>query len=142
MGGGPPGAEARRANAIIRTQHSGPGAPLDEALRARRRPRQAPTKTGNVPPVYPAIAQAARVEGLVILAASIGADGRVDDTRLVHSIPLLDQAAIDAVRQWEFTPTLLNGVPVPVIMTVTVGFVLEKDIPAPAGAGLAPAVPK
>ena len=45
--------------------------------------------------------------------------------RVLRSIPLLDQAATDAVRQWEYTPTLLNGVPVPVIMTVTVTFTLN-----------------
>jgi protein TonB len=61
----------------------------------------------------------------VIIEATIGPDGRVQDTRLLRSIPLLDQAAIDAVTQWEFTPTLLNGQPVPVIMTVTVQFTLS-----------------
>ena len=50
---------------------------------------------------------------------------RVQDARVLRSIPLLDQAALDAVKQWEFTPTLLNGVPVPVIMTVTVQFTLS-----------------
>jgi protein TonB len=49
----------------------------------------------------------------------------VADTRVVRSIPLLDRAAIDAVRQWEFTPTLLNGVPTRVVMTVTVRFTLS-----------------
>jgi protein TonB len=66
------------------------------------------------------------VEGVVILEAIIGADGRVQEVRVLRSKPLLDQAAIDAVRQWLFTPTLLNGVPVPVIMTVTVNFALER----------------
>jgi protein TonB len=47
------------------------------------------------------------------------------DARLLRSIPLLDAAALDAVRQWEFTPTLLNGNPVPVVMTVTVNFTLR-----------------
>jgi protein TonB len=49
----------------------------------------------------------------------------VTDAKVLRSVPLLDQAALDAVRQWEFTPTLLNGVPVPVIMTVTVQFTLS-----------------
>ena len=52
-------------------------------------------------------------------------DGRVKDAKVLRSIPLLDQAALDAVKQWQFTPTLLNGVPVPVIMTVTVNFTLQ-----------------
>jgi hypothetical protein len=49
----------------------------------------------------------------------------VTDARVIRSIPELDQAAVDAVRQWEFTPTLLNGVPTPVLMTVTVNFTLD-----------------
>ena len=84
-----------------------------------------PTKIHDVVPVYPAIAQAARVSGMVIIEATIGPTGKVQDARVLRSIPLLDAAALDAVRQWEFTPTLLNGVPVPVIMTVTVQFTLS-----------------
>jgi protein TonB len=86
---------------------------------------KAPTKTRNVNPVYPPIAQSARVQGVVIIEATIGPDGRVKDAKVLRSIPLLDQAALDAVKQWQFTPTLLNGVPVPVIMTVTVNFTLQ-----------------
>lgn len=84
-----------------------------------------PTKVKDVAPVYPAIAQSARVEGIVIVEAIIGVDGRVAEARVLRSIPLLDQAALDAVRQWQFTPTLLNGVPVQVVMTVTVVFSLR-----------------
>ena len=84
-----------------------------------------PTKTKHVAPVDPAIAQSARVQGVVIIEATIGPNGKVQDARVLRSIPLLDQAALDAVKQWEFTPTLLNGVPVPVIMTVTVQFTLN-----------------
>jgi protein TonB len=84
-----------------------------------------PQKTRDVRPVYPAIAQSARVQGIVIIEATIGPNGKVQDARVLRSIPLLDQSALDAVRQWEFTPTLLNGVPVPVIMTVTVQFTLQ-----------------
>jgi protein TonB len=85
----------------------------------------APRKIKDVKPVYPALAESARVQGIVILEATIGADGRVTDARVIRSIPLLDLAAIDAVRQWEFTPTLLNGVPIPIIMSVTVNFTLD-----------------
>ena len=84
-----------------------------------------PTKIKDVAPVYPPIAQSARVQGVVIIEATIGPNGQVQDARVLRSIPLLDQAALDAVKQWEFTPTLLNGVPVPVIMTVTVQFTLS-----------------
>jgi protein TonB len=84
-----------------------------------------PQKTKDVRPSYPPIAQSARVQGIVIIEATIGPNGQVQDARVLRSIPLLDQAALDAVRQWVFTPTLLNGVPVPVIMTVTVQFTLS-----------------
>lgn len=86
---------------------------------------KAPQKVRHVSPVYPPIAQSARVQGSVIIDATIGSDGRVTDARVRRGVPLLDQSALDAVRQWEFTPTLLNGVAVPVIMTVTVTFTLQ-----------------
>ncbi|MND07525.1 Gram-negative bacterial tonB protein [compost metagenome] len=65
------------------------------------------------------------MQGVVIIEATISTTGTVTDVRVLRSIPLLDQAAIDAVRQWQYSPTLLNGVPVPVIMTVTVQFTLS-----------------
>jgi protein TonB len=86
---------------------------------------KAPTKTRMVNPVYPPIAQSARVQGVVIIEATIGPDGKVQQAKVLRSIPLLDESALNAVKQWEFTPTLLNGVPVPVIMTVTVQFTLQ-----------------
>jgi protein TonB len=86
---------------------------------------QAPKKTHDARPVYPPIAQSARVQGIVIIEATIGPSGKVESAKVLRSIPLLDQAALDAVKQWVFTPTLLNGVPVPVIMTVTVQFTLQ-----------------
>jgi periplasmic protein TonB len=84
-----------------------------------------PNKIKDVKPVYSTIAQAARVEGIVIIEATIGPAGRVLEAKLLRSIPLLDAAALEAVRQWEFTPTLLNGSPVAVVMTVTVKFTLR-----------------
>ena len=81
-----------------------------------------PIKMNDVAPVYPEIARNARVTGVVILEATIGTDGKVIDAKVLRSVPLLDQAALDAVRQWEYAPTLLNGVPVPVVMTVTINF--------------------
>jgi protein TonB len=84
-----------------------------------------PAKLRHVPPAYPVIAQQAHVEGIVIIEAIIGVDGRVKEARVLRSKPLLDQAALDAVKQWVFTPTTLNGVAVPVMMTVTVNFTLK-----------------
>jgi TonB family protein len=83
---------------------------------------KSPIKIKDVTPVYPAIAKSTRVSGAVVIEATIGADGKVIDTRVVRSVPLLDEAAVDAVRQWEYEPALLNGAPVPVLMTVTVNF--------------------
>ena len=84
-----------------------------------------PARTKYVEPVYPAIAQSARVQGVVIIEATIGVDGKVVDAKVLRSIPLLDAAALDAVRLSEFMPTIVNGGPVPVIMTVTVDFTLR-----------------
>lgn len=81
-----------------------------------------PKKIKDVPPVYPPLAQSARVSGAVTIEATIGADGKVVDAKVVKSIPLLDEAALEAVRQWEYLPTMLNGVPVPVLVTVTINF--------------------
>ena len=81
-----------------------------------------PRKTQDARPVMPETARQANVQGVVIIELTVGPDGSVSDARILRSIPLLDQAALDAVRQWRYTPTLLNGVPVPVIMTVTVNF--------------------
>ena len=84
-----------------------------------------PAKVRDAAPVYPPLALSARVEGIVILEAVIGTDGRVTEARVLRSIPLLDQAALDAVRRWVYTPTLLNGMPVAILMTVTVTFTLK-----------------
>jgi TonB family protein len=81
-----------------------------------------PTKVKDVTPVYPAIARSARVAGAVVIAATIDEEGKVIDAKVVRSVPMLDQAALDAVQQWEYMPTLLNGVPVPVLVTVTINF--------------------
>jgi TonB family protein len=84
-----------------------------------------PRVSKKVPPVYPPIAQAARVQGLVILEAAVTADGTVTEVKVVRSIPLLDQAALDAVKQWQFEPASRGGVAVPGVATVTVQFTLQ-----------------
>ena len=84
-----------------------------------------PIKIRDVRPVYPTMALTSRVSGTVMIEATIGVDGRVKNARVIKSIALLDQAALDAVKQWQFSPTRLNGVPIPVIMTVTVNFALQ-----------------
>lgn len=84
-----------------------------------------PKKIRHVTPKYPAEALAAGVEGLVVVEAVIATDGSVKDVQVLRSVPLLDGAAMDAVRQWSFTPTLLNGVPVEVIITASVNFAIR-----------------
>lgn len=81
-----------------------------------------PIRIKEVAPIYPAIAQSARVQGDVVIEATIDEEGNVADARVVKSVPLLDQAALEAVRQWHYQPTLLNGVPTAVVMTLTVKF--------------------
>ena len=87
---------------------------------------QAPVKLVHVPPVYPAIAREAGVQGTVILEAVISASGQVEDVKVLRSARLLDASAIEAVRQWRFTPTMFNGQAIPVVMTVTVTFTLTN----------------
>jgi periplasmic protein TonB len=83
-----------------------------------------PKKLRHVAPEYPDLARQARIQGMVIVEAMIGADGRVGDVSILRSLPMLDEAAVAAVKQWVYAPTLLNGIPVPVIMTITVRFSL------------------
>jgi periplasmic protein TonB len=98
--------------------------PPQQAIRVGGQIKE-PKKLKNVSPVYPDIAKQARVQGVVILECTISPQGKVTDVKVLRGIPLLNDAAIEAVRQWVYTPTLLNGVPVPVIMTVTVNFKLS-----------------
>jgi protein TonB len=79
----------------------------------------------KVEPVYPDLALRARVQGKVILEVTINEEGFVDDVRVVSGHPLLNEAAIDAVKQWQYSTTLMNGSPVPVIARATVIFNLK-----------------
>jgi protein TonB len=84
-----------------------------------------PRKIKNVPPEYPEKARRAGVEGVVVLECLISQAGRVVDVKVLRSLPLLDDPAVTAVKQWVYTPTLVGGAAVPVIMTVTVKFGLH-----------------
>lgn len=86
---------------------------------------QQPKRIKQVDAVYPQIARQARVEGTVILEATTDIYGRVQDVKILRSIPLLDQAAIDAVKQWVYEPVVINGKPREVTFTVQVQFKLE-----------------
>jgi TonB family protein len=89
-----------------------------------------PKKIKNVDPVYPATAQQARIQGEVAIEATVGIDGKVSDASVIASIPQLDDAALTAVRQWEYTPATVDGVPTAVKMTVKVKFALGAPVAA------------
>jgi TonB family protein len=100
---------------------SDPRVPIDGAGNSAIRPA---TKVKHVTPVYPSAARDAKISGVVILKVDIGADGLVRDVEVLGSVPQLDQAAIDAVKQWEYVPLLVDGVPTATTMAVTVQFSL------------------
>jgi protein TonB len=85
-----------------------------------------PKKLRHVAPIYPAAALAAGAEGDVIIEAVITRDGTVDRARIVQGVPLLDDAALDAVRQWLFSSTMLNDRPIEVLMNVRISFARQE----------------
>jgi TonB family protein len=108
---------AARGGVVVEPNPSGP-----EALLRVGGAIRAPQTIKEVPAVLPEVARHAGVRGTVILEITVDSAGRVRDAKVLRSIPLLDEAALTAVRQWEFTPTLLNGVPREIVMTVAVPF--------------------
>ena len=84
-----------------------------------------PARIRYVMPKYPEEAKANRIQGIVILEIVVATDGTVLGTEIKRSVPELDDAAVSAVNEWVYTPTLLNGEPVELIMTVTVNFTLN-----------------
>ena len=83
----------------------------------------APALVKRVEPIYPEIAASAQVAGLVILEATVGADGCVESVRVLRSRhPFLDKASIDALKQWQYSPLMLNGIRTPFVLTVTFTF--------------------
>ena len=108
-----------------------PDAPPAAVVTAPPPPRRvggaikAPVKVVNVPPAYPELAQRTRVEDVVILETVIDESGNVTSARVLRGHPLLNEAALDAVQRWKFTPARLNDEAIPVVMTVTVQFKLQ-----------------
>ena len=80
----------------------------------------------DVTPQYPPEAGRARLEGAVVLMAVIGQDGTVKDVRVESGLPILAQAAIDAVKQWRYKPYLIDGEPVEVDSRITINFTLSR----------------
>jgi protein TonB len=87
---------------------------------------KAPQLTHRVNPTYPPMAQAANIEGAVLLEAQVNKAGRVESVRVVKGHSMLDQAAIAAVKQWQYEPLTLNGQAVEFILTVTVTFSIPR----------------
>jgi protein TonB len=87
---------------------------------------KAPALVSRVDPVYPAIAQAAHLEGIVILEATVGETGRVESVKVLRSVGPLDAAAVEAVKQWRYSPLRLNDRPTSFVLTVTVQFHLAN----------------
>ncbi len=89
---------------------------------------QAPALVRRVEPFYPPLAAAAHIQGVVILESIIDEEGAVSDVRVLRSVnPVLDREAILAVRQWRYSPLLLNGIRVPFVLTVTLSFMLQNS---------------
>jgi len=84
-----------------------------------------PEAITKVPPEYPDIARQSNMEGTVVIQALVGKDGRVKDTKVVKSVPVLDDAALAAVKRWVFKPALSNNKPVAVWVAVPVKFTLN-----------------
>jgi len=94
-----------------------------------------PQLVREVAPVYPETARQARVEGAVILEATTDTYGQIASVKVLRGIPLLDQAAIDAVKQWVYEPMVVDGKPRPMVFTVTVRFALDEN-KKPVGGGV------
>ena len=80
----------------------------------------------KVQPVYPAEARRMRVEGNVVIDATVTAQGQVDDLKLVSGHPMLAPAAMDAIRRWRYTPYTLNGNPIPKETRITISFIAPQ----------------
>lgn len=103
---------------VLAANDAGPVRPVGEV--------RMPRLIKRVEPLYPEIARQARVQGIVILEATTDIYGRVENVKVLRSVPLLDGAAVDAVRQWVYEPMVVNGRPRAVVFTVTLRFELNQ----------------
>ena len=85
---------------------------------------KAPVKIVDVRPIYPALAKQTRAHGMVEIDIVVGPEGDVAQARVTKSVPLLDRAALDAVKKWKYAPTIVNGVAVPVKLSVGLSFAM------------------
>ena len=129
VGGGPGGVPGGAANGVIGGIINSTPVAVPKVAVTRVRVSAGVTqgmKVHDVQPQYPQMAKIARVQGPVVLAAVIGKDGTIQNLRVVSTAsPLLNQAAVEAVKQWRYRPYILNGEPVDVDTTITVNFTLS-----------------
>ncbi len=123
---GPPG----DPNAILNTlANTGPAAmphPPTPSRVVRTSSMMEGSLIHRVQPQYPAIAKQLHIQGAVVVNAIIGRDGRIEQAQVIRGQALLDRAALDAVRQWQYRPYYLNGEPIEVETQITVNFVLQR----------------
>jgi protein TonB len=119
------GAGEPTIGAVLPTSTGGESDPGPPAIRRAGRDVTPPAKLAGDAPEYPELAKRAHVQGDVVIECTIDPSGRVVNATVTRSNPLFDAAALDAVRSWRYRPTLVDGVPVPVLMTVTVRFHLR-----------------
>lgn len=120
---------------VIGSAPAGPPPPPEAVPTKKEQPPRAPTHIGTISeanlvrkvmPIYPPLAKSARVQGTVEFTALISKEGNIENLKLVHGHPLLVNAAREAVEQWKYRPTLLNGAPVEVITDILVNFTLNQ----------------
>jgi len=116
-----------KALTISRTGEATAAVGKSEAIRVGANgPIPLPTRVHNVPPEYPASARSQRIEGTIEIDILISPTGGVEETRIIKGIPQLNESALSAVRQWRYSPTVINGVAVPIRLIVKVSFVLNS----------------
>jgi TonB family protein len=108
--------DAKKAQEVA----TSPGEPDENGVYKVGGTVSAPARVGT--PQYPPDALAAGIQGVVIAEIVVNEAGNVADAKILRSVPLLDEAALQAVRAWQYAPTIINGQAVPVKMTVTVNF--------------------
>jgi TonB family protein len=123
--------QAQDANQSAPPPASQPTPPVHQRIRVGGNVQSAKLKVQPLP-VYPQVAKTANISGTVILHVIIARDGSVQSLQYVSGHPLLMKAAMDAVKQWKYEPTTLNGEPVEVETTVSVVFTLGGSTPSPA----------
>jgi protein TonB len=131
IGGVPGGVPGGQAGGVLGGIIGGTGSMPPPPREAPKRIRvggqvQAAQLVNKVQPLYPALAKQARIQGTVRLQAVIAKNGSVEELQVLSGHPLLVQAALDAVKQWRYRPTLLNGEPVEVVTTIDVVFTLSS----------------